>query len=188
MRKGDLERARELVGESHEIHERDADVWGLTQTIGTFGAIERDAGNAERAHELIGQSAALAGEINMVWWESGMLNEVAQLDLAAGRVEEGKATAVKALALAEEMRDRPGRVFSVGLLARVAAESGDSKRAGLLWGAIEDEDAGAPLGGWRRHRQATEERMVELAGPDFESARLEGRELTLDDAVELARS
>ena len=44
-----------------------------------------------------------------------------------------------------EMRDRPGRVFSVGLLARAAAEAGDYERAGLLWGAIEDEDAGAPV-------------------------------------------
>jgi predicted ATPase len=188
MRKGDLERARELIGESHEIHERHADVWGLTQTIGTLGAIERDAENPERARELISESAALANEIRHRWWESGMLAELAQLDLAAGRIDEGKATALKALTLAEEIRDRPGRVFSVGLLARAAAESGESKRAGLLWGAIEDEDAGAPLGGWRRHRQASEQRILELAGPEFERARIEGRELTLDDAVELARS
>jgi predicted ATPase/class 3 adenylate cyclase len=186
MRKGDLEQAREIVGASHEIHERSGDAWGLTQTIGTLGAIERDAENTERAHELISKSAALANEINHAWWEGGMLNELAQLDLAAGRIEEGKATAVKAMALAEEVRDRPGRVFSVGLLARAAAESGDSKRAGLLWGAIEAEDAGAPLGGWRRHRPATAERILELAGPDFEHARLEGRELTLDDAVRVA--
>ena len=47
-------------------------------------------------------------------------------------------------------------------------------------------DAGAPLGGWRRHRQASEERILGLAGPDFDPARLEGRELTLDEAVALA--
>jgi hypothetical protein len=49
MRQGDLDRARKLVGLSHEIHERHGDAWGLTQTIGTSGAIERDAGNAEPA-------------------------------------------------------------------------------------------------------------------------------------------
>jgi predicted ATPase/class 3 adenylate cyclase len=188
MRKGDLERARELVGASHEIRERHDDTWGLTQTVGTLGAIERDAGDPERARELIAESAALASKINTGWWEGGMLAELAQLDLAAGRIDEGKAAALNALALADEIRDRPGRVFGVGLLARAAVESGDSKRAGLLWGAIEDEDAGAPLGGWRRHREATEERMRELAGPDFERALAEGRELTLDEAVELARS
>ena len=87
----------------------------------------------------------------------------------------------------DEMRDRAGRVFGVGLLARAAAEAGDYERAGLLWGAIEDEDAGAPLGGWRRHRQENEERIKELAGPEFEPARARGRELTLDEAVALAQ-
>ena len=188
VRRGDLERARELVGIAHETHERNDDKWGLAQTVGTMGAIERDADNPERARELIIESVALAKEIRHKWWESGMLAELAQLDLAAGRTEEGTAAALEALALAEEIRDRSGRVFGVGLLARAAAESGDSRRAALLWGAIEDEDAGAPLGGWRRHRQASEERILELADPGFERARAEGRELTLDDAVELARS
>ena len=186
MRRGDLDRARELLGESHEIHERQADKWGLTQTIGTFGAIERDAGNLDRARELIAESASLADGVHHSWWEAGMLAELAQLDLAAGRVEAGRDAALTALTMKNEMRDHPGRVFGVGLLARAAAEAGDEERAGLLWGAIEDEDAGAPLGGWRRHRQANEERLQELAGPEFERARVEGRELTLDDAVKLA--
>jgi len=52
--------------------------------------------------------------------------------------------------------------------------------------AIEDEHAGAPLGGWRRHRQTCEGRIRELAGPEFERGCAEGRALTLDDAVSLA--
>ncbi len=186
MRSGDLAKARRLVGESHEIHERQGDKWGLTQTVGTMGAIERDAGNPERARELIAESAALANEVGHAWWESGMLAELAQLDLAAGRLEAGREAALKSLAMKDEMRDHAGRVFGVGLMARAAAEAGDYERAGLLWGAIEDEDAGAPLGGWRRHRQENEERINELAGPEFEPARAQGRELTLDEAVSLA--
>jgi hypothetical protein len=188
MRSGDLDEARKLVAESHEIHERHGDTWGLTQTVGTMGAIERDAGNPERARELIAESAALAKEVGHAWWESGMLAELAQLDLAAGRLEAGRAAALKSLAMKDEMRDRPGRVFGVGLLARAAAEAGDYERSGLLWGAIEDEDAGAPLGGWRRHRQENEERITELAGSNFEPARARGSELTLDEAVALARA
>jgi hypothetical protein len=187
MRRGDLELAGELVGESHEIHERHGDTWGLTQTVGTMGAIERDAGNQERARELIAESAALANEVGHAWWESGMLAELAQLDLAAGRVDAGREAALESLAMKDEMRDRAGRVFGVGLMARAAAEVGDYARAGLLWGAIEDEDAGAPLGGWRRHRQENEERIEALASSEFEAARARGRELTLDDAVVLAR-
>ena len=70
----------------------------------------------------------------------------------------------------------------------MAAERGQLERAGRLWGAIEDEDAGAPLGGWRRHRDACEARIRQASGPEFDRGYAEGRELTLDDAVSLALS
>lgn len=72
--------------------------------------------------------------------------------LNAGSLDEGEACAREALAIADRLRDRAARTFGVGILARVAAERGQSERAGRLWGSIEDEQAGAPLGGWRRHR------------------------------------
>jgi hypothetical protein len=77
-------------------------------------------------------------------------------------------------------------VFGVGLLATVAAQRGQLERAGSLWGAIEDEDAVAPLGGWRRHRDECEALIREAAGPEFEIACAEGRTLTVDDAASLA--
>jgi predicted ATPase/class 3 adenylate cyclase len=186
LRRGDLEHARELTEASHEIHQRTDDRWGHVQTLGTLGAIARDAGDQQSAFELIEQSAAMARDIGVRWWESGMLAELAQLSLSAGRVDEAETHARESLALAEQMHDRSGRVFGVGLLACVAAERGQLERAGRLWGAIEDEDVVAPLGGWRRHRQACEARIRETAGPDFERGHAEGRALTLDDAVSLA--
>ncbi|MGQ0549297.1 MAG: ATP-binding protein [Armatimonadota bacterium] len=190
MWKGDLDRARALVEESHAIHERSDDRWerifGLAQTIGTLGAIARDAGEGQRALELIEQSAAMGRKVGVPWWEGGMLAELACLSLNAGRIDEAKTRARESLALAEQLRDRAGRVFGVGLLASIAAARGQFERAGRLWGAIEDEDAVAPLGGWRRHRQACEARIREAAGPEFERGYAEGRALTLDDAVSLA--
>ena len=186
MRRGEPERARELVEASHAIHQRDDDRWGLTQTIGTLGALARDGADEDRAHELIAESVALAREVAVPWWESGMLAELAQLALNAGRLDEGDTRARESLALADRMRDRGGRVFGVGLLARLAAERGQSERAGRLWGAIEDEEAGAPLGGWRRHRQRCEERIRAVASLEFERGYAAGQALTLDDAVSLA--
>ena len=186
MRRGDLERARELVESSHEIHERAGDPWGLAQTLGTLGAIARDAGNEARAFELIAQSAALAREVGVPWWEAGMLAELAQLSLGASRIDEAETRARESLTLAEQLRDRGSRVFGVGVLAVVAAERGQLECAGRLWGAIEDERVGAPLGGWRRHRAACETLIFEHAGLEFERGRAEGRELTLDDAVVIA--
>jgi predicted ATPase len=186
MRRKEPERARELVEAGHAIHERNDDRWGLTQTIGTLGALARDAGDDARAFELIAKSASLAREVAVPWWESGMLAELAQLALNAGRIDEGETRAREALALANRIRDRGGRVFGVGLFARLAAERAQPERAGRLWGAIEHENVGAPLGGWRRHRERCEERMRQAASPEFERGYAEGHALTLDDAVSLA--
>jgi hypothetical protein len=186
MRRGELDRARELVEASHAIHERNDDRWGLTQTIGTLGAIARDANDENLAYQLINQSAVLAREVGFPWWEGGMLAELAQLSLNAGRLDEAETRARESLALAEQLRDRGGRVFGVGLLALLAAERGQRELAGRLWGAIEDEQVGAPLGGWPRHRPTCEVRIREAAGPEFERGYAEGRALMLDDAVSLA--
>src|SRR5205085_2054082 len=135
---------------------------------------------------LVRQSAILAREAGVPWWEGGALAEVACLSLNAGLLDEGEAHAREALTIARRLRDRAGRTLGVGLLARVAAERGLRERAGLLWGAIEDDDAFAPLGGWRRHRQTCEARVLAVAGPEFDRGRAEGRAMTLDDAVQLA--
>ncbi len=186
MLRGDLARARELVEASDVIHRRTGDVWGRAQTVGTLGAIARDEGDERSALGLVRESAMLAREAGVPWWESGALAELACLSLNAGLLDEGEAHARESLALAERLRDRPGRIFGVGLLARVAAERGLPGRAALMWGAIEDEDALAPLGGWRRHRESCKGRILELAGPEFERSRAEGGALTLDDAVAMA--
>jgi predicted ATPase/class 3 adenylate cyclase len=185
MRQNDLEDARRLVEASHELHERNRDVWGLAQTIGTLGALERDRGNADRAYELISRSAELSKDVGVLWWHAGMLMELAALSLEAGRTDEAESSACESLALAQRMRDFGGRVFGVGVLACVAAERGDAARAGRLWGAIEADRVGAPLGGWLRHRASCETHLEKLAGPELEAALAAGRELSLDDAVEL---
>jgi tetratricopeptide (TPR) repeat protein len=190
LRRGDPERARELVVESRELFESQEDawvrMWGQMQTTGTLGAVARDLGDDAHALELIAKSAALAGNGDMPWWQAGMLAEHAALLLRGGNLEEAELTARESLTIAEQLHDRGGRVFGVGLLAVVAAERGERERAGRLWGAVEDENVGAPLGGWLRHRESCEERIREAAGPEFERGRAEGRASTLDEAIALA--
>ncbi len=185
MRRGDLARARELVTESHRIHERTGDRWGQAQAIGTLGAIERDSGNEARAYELIAGSLMMAREAGVRWWESGLLAELATLSLKAGRTDEAEMQARECLMLAEEIGDRAGRVLGVGLCAALAAVRGQRERAEDLWAAVAYEDGGAPLGGWRRHREDLETTIREQLGaawrqPDPANA------LRLDDAVVLA--
>jgi predicted ATPase/class 3 adenylate cyclase len=186
MFKSKLKRARELVAESHEIHERTGDVWGQAQTVGTLGAIARDTGDEERAFGLMERSAKMALEAGVQWWQGGMLAELSALSLNAGRVDAADIHARAALAIAQQLRDRAGCVFGVGLLACVAGQRGQLERAGRLWAAIESKDAGAPLGGWRRHRQTCESRLRSIDSPDFKRGYAEGRGLTLEDAVSIA--
>ena len=133
MRRGDLTLARSLVEESHSIHERADDRWGLAQTIATLGAIERDAGNEERAFELIETAATMVREVGVRWWESGLLAELATLALNAGRVDEAETLARESLVIADQIGDRGGRVFGVGLFAALAGmrEQRRARRAAL---------------------------------------------------------
>jgi hypothetical protein len=59
-------------------------------------------------------------------------------------------------------------------------------RAGLLWGAIENESAFAPLGGWQRHREVCEAMLLRHGKGELERGRELGRRLELDEAVEQA--
>ena len=186
LQRGELERARELTEASDELYVRSGDDWGRIMTIGVLGAIAREEGDAQRAFDLMAEAAALANEFRLSWWEGGLLAELAALSLNAGRVDEAEEDARKSLAVADELRDRPGRIFGVGLLACVAAQRGESEHAGFLWGSIEEADAVAPLGGWRGHRRKCEALISGAAGPEFERGRAAGRELTLDAAVALA--
>ncbi|MDX6412844.1 MAG: hypothetical protein QOH23_254 [Gaiellaceae bacterium] len=186
MQRQNLAKARELVEESHAIHECFDDAWGLAQTVGTLGAIERDAGNGDRAYALIADSVDRAEGVGQLWWMAGMLMELAALSLEAGRFDDAEAKARESLELANRMRDYGGRVFGVGLLASLAAESGDLDRAGRLWGAIEGDRVGAPLGGWLRHRGTCEARIVKHGGAELDTALDLGRGLSLDEAVDLA--
>jgi hypothetical protein len=72
------------------------------------------------------------------------------------------------------------------VLSCVAASRRDVNRCGQLWGAIENDRVGAPLGGWLRHRASCEVLVQELAGAELDAALARGRELSLDDAVDLA--
>ena len=184
QRRGDLVGARELVDASHLIHERSGNRWGQAQTLGTLGAIARDDGDERRAFELLGASLELAREARVTWWVSGTLAELANLDLNAGRIQEAAGRARESLELADRMADRAGQAFGVGLLARVAFESAHHELARRLWIAVEGEDAGAPLGGWRHHRESYRRRLAGLL-PASEHGTA-GERPTLEEAVSLA--
>jgi hypothetical protein len=112
-----------------------------------------------------------------------VLAELAALSLRQGDVDAAEQYAAEALALHDSLGDRSGRVFGVGLHAAIAAARGDAVRAGRLWGAIADQQAHAPLGGWERHRDDCRVRVERLEGGSFSAGVAAGCDLELADAV-----
>jgi predicted ATPase len=188
MRRGELDLATELAEQALELHRKVGNPFGQAEAIAAVGAVARDRREWQRAFELIEESASIVRELGIVWWEQGMLAELAAIDLAEGRIAEGERHAREGLTIAAEIRDWGGRVFGVGLLARVAAEHSEHERAGRLWGAIENEQAGAPNGGWIRHRDEQAVCVLASVTPEFERGRTTGRQWSLDEAVEYALS
>ena len=95
-----------------------------------------------------------------------------------------RAPALHVLELAERTGDRQETVFALAYLARIAAEQGDSARAGRLWGAIEAEEARGRIGRWEDARDELARTILGGTGPEFERGRLEGQATSLEEAVE----
>lgn len=88
-----------------------------------------------------------------------------------GLFSEAEGHARGALQLALELGDRMSSVFAAAELASAAAARGETALAGRVWGAIESEEAIAPIGQW-----------PSAGGPDFDRARQEGALLSLAEA------
>lgn len=152
------------------------------QTVGTLGAIARDAGDNVRAADLIATSAAMAAEVGGRWWESGTLGELAALSLKADEIDQAERDARASLATAADIGDRGGKILGVGLLAAIAAARGEHARNayGKPWLR---EYAVAPLGGWRRHREDIRQRIQTEVG---ETVRQRRADAQLDEAAAVA--
>jgi predicted ATPase/class 3 adenylate cyclase len=184
LNRGDISRARFLLEESLEAFHRLGWRRGEVQALGSLGSLERVEGNMEVAAGLFEESAVMAGQIGRVWWESKMHANLVELALDAGRTDEARARALRVLELAERTDDRQETVFALAYLARIAAERGDSARAGRLWGAIEAEEARGRIGRWEDARDELAGAILGGPGPEFERGRLEGQAMSLDEAVE----
>ena len=85
--------------------------------------------------------------------------------------------------LSQRARARMHRVYALALLARVAAETGELERAGLLWAAVEAEERAGPIGQWEDERDAYAAPVLAYAGVDFDRGLASGRDMTLDEIV-----
>jgi len=135
--------------------------------------------------ELIALSAELAGAIGFTWQRTRMLRRLADWELEHGDLAGARRDCEEALELSNGLGDRISIVFALARLSRIAAESGDLHRAGLLWGAVEAEEDAGGLGAWQGQRERFAEPLRAFACPDFDRGCDEGRRLPLDEAGSL---
>jgi len=142
------------------------------------------AGDLEEAEQLVERALARAAQLQWAWWEANWHILLAEIALAGDEVDRAGEKARHALALAVELEDRIGALRALIWLARCALAAGDHARAGLLWGASENE--GRRLPAWSEESSVHGGPLLEERRSAFLAASEQGRLLELWDAAAAA--
>ena len=186
MELGDPEKARELFDESLRLSRRNGFVRGELDLTGALAYLREREGDLPAASELFSQAAEMSAEVGFTWWQVAMLQGLAECLVRLERIDEAEPVMREGLTLAREIGDRQACVLGLVLLAWIARLRGDEWRAGLLWGAVEAEEARAPIGQWETERELYLERVTAGSGDELERGRRKGRELSFEAAIEEA--
>ncbi len=146
-------------------------------------------GDYERAFELLERSAAVCEETGFSWFQGVALVGLAERNQEIGRHGTRRGWAREALVVVSRIGDRQATVYSLAILARAAAEQGDQRRAGRLWGALEREAERGPIGQWEARRGARRSTLPQSwhgRGPSSSGRDRRDGGSSLDAAVELA--
>jgi tetratricopeptide (TPR) repeat protein len=184
--RGDVESALELTEQALELG-REIDYRIVeAQALAIIGEIRFALGEHDRGIELLEQGAHLAGEVDFPWWRSRTLRKLADCMLDLGRAADAETYSRESLRLMRPIGDRQMMVFALARLARIAAETGRTEESGLIWGAIEAEEARSTMGAWTKERQRFWKPIRPYDGPEFERGRGLGRELSFSEGIDAA--
>jgi tetratricopeptide (TPR) repeat protein len=186
MQLGDREKARELLDESLRLSRRQGSLRGEADLTGALAYLLELEGDPAAASELFSQAAEMAAEIGFTWWQLAMLQGLSDCLIQLGRIDEAEPVAREELTLARELGDRQSCLYGLVHLAWLAALRGDEWLAGFVWGAVEAEEARAPVGQWETEREIYLERVTAGSGDELERGRQKGRELSFEAAIEEA--
>jgi predicted ATPase/class 3 adenylate cyclase len=184
--RGDREEAERLVAEVRELNEAAQHPMVEPQMLSTLGDLAYRAEEWDRARELYGRSIEAARSRRFVLWELWQSTALLEVELRLDRLADAERTGCSALLLARRLQDRDISLWVLSCLALAAFRQGDAQRAGVLWGAVsEEEREQPPVRSW--------EELVELRKPLTEStdagflaAVEEGGLSTLEQAVAIA--
>jgi predicted ATPase len=183
---GDIAGAHTLIDESQAINRRLGSRSTEAMTLGLLGEIAWTEGRTDDALDLAARSGEAAAEVGFTWWQMHQLYHGSEWSLALGRTGEAEAYGRDALRLAVAVQDRQLIVYLLAILAGTAAAQGHLEKAGAVWGAVEAEEGRGRVGQWEGERDVYAARVLDHENEAFATGRVNGRRMTLSDAVDYA--
>ena len=162
--RGNFDRTRALGHEALEMNRRLGRRRGEAMALYGLAQVEWETGDCDGAVGLMRESGALAAELGFGWWESGAWYALCEWAVDRGDLTDAERHGRAALACARRIGERMHGVYLLALLAYVAAATGRTERAGVLWGAVEAEEARGRVGQWEEERETYAEARAGLLG------------------------
>ena len=148
------------------------------------GQLALHDGDMDGAVDFTRRSAEMARAEGWAWWESGQRHELLTLGLLRGDLDEAEREGLVALAMERTQENRLWALYTLAGLAQAALARGDLERAGLLWGAAEEEGESLPR--WPDERARRIGALVDEVREPVVEARERGRALDLWEAAAIA--
>jgi predicted ATPase/transcriptional regulator with XRE-family HTH domain len=189
---GDFARARLLHEQSLVLRRMVGDDWGIAATLTNLGEVARQQGDEQRAEMLHEESLALSRDIGDLAGIAAALLNLGLVVRNHGDVERAMVLLEESLLLSQQLGEKVEIAECLEGLAGLAAAQGQAVRAARLAGAAEivRQTAHAPLSpaDQARYERYLAPARAQLDAETFLAAWIEGRALSLDQAVAYALS
>lgn len=188
---GDIVQGVRIATESEAAARSSTNPWMQAPALSCLAYLAMHEGDFDRAGRLHEQALELCRERGEKWGMGISLFDLALLRVVQQRHAEARALCGEGLVLYQEFGDRRGIAWCLGVLSGAEAADGDALRAARLRGAMEGllDSVGAPIqtsyNQWigDRYSDVMKERLGEST---FQAALIEGRNMSLSRAVQLA--
>lgn len=188
----DLAAARTCHEESLAIKRELGDKPGIASSLNNLGWLAKGDGDLEQARRLFEESAELSRELGNKKGLAEALGNLGVLAKEAGDTDRARTNIKETLGLLSEIGDRSGLAPTLEILAAIASDKGVYPSAARLFAAAEKlrEEIGVPMTQHElpEHKLEIDRMRTEMSKADLETEWEVGRQMTLQEAVELASS
>ncbi len=189
---GERDQAATLLQESLALFRELGDEWDVAQILIHLGDIQLRQGNYEQANTFLEASLNLLKKLGDKWRLALALGALGENFRRQGNYQQAESHFQQGLAIYQELNNTVDVLWILQALAISAVEQGQAKRAVHLWGAAESlrEAAHAPLSSSYQSDYAPflKSARTALGEEAFTTAWSDGRSLTLEQAIALAKS